>query len=178
MKLTYPTLAAIAIAAVCCSGRAVADGVEAKPGATIDHSRDQVQAATDDAGPWGIASGAEWSGDYPKFNPMLKKAGVRWLRLFPEWQTIQPHKDEWNWKTADAMVANARANDIHLSGVLCYLAPWASADGGTRKFPIKDIQVSGAITSAGTVGRYKERRRSTGRSGTSSTAASATRKTR
>ena len=92
------------------------------------------------ADPWGIASGAEWSGDYPKFNPLLKKAGVRWLRLFPEWQTIQPHKDEWNWKTADAMVANARANDIHLSGVLCYLAPWASADGGTRKFPIKDIQ--------------------------------------
>jgi len=27
-----------------------------------------------------------------------------------------------------------------LSWVLAYLAPWASADGGTRKFPIKDIQ--------------------------------------
>ncbi len=107
----------------------------------------------DDASPWGIASGAEWSGDYPKFNPMLHKVGVRWLRLFPEWQTIQPKRDQWNWKTSDAMAADARANDIHLLGVWAYLAHWASADGGTRKFPIKDIRYwRDYIT--GTVERY------------------------
>jgi hypothetical protein len=94
----------------------------------------------DDSSPWGIASGAEWSGDYPKFNPMLQKAGVRWLRFFPEWDTIQPKKDQWNWKGPDALVADARTNKIHLVGMWMYLAPWASADGGTRKFPIKDIQ--------------------------------------
>jgi predicted lipid-binding transport protein (Tim44 family) len=36
----------------------------------------------DDASPWGIATGAEWLGDYPKFNPLLNEAGVRWLRGF------------------------------------------------------------------------------------------------
>jgi len=114
-----------------------------------------AETRKEDASPWGIASGAEWSGEYPKFNPMLHKAGVRWLRLFPEWQTIQPRKEQWNWKVPDAMVANARANDIHLTGVFCYLAPWASADGGTRKFPIKDIQDWRDYVSR-TVGRYKD----------------------
>jgi hypothetical protein len=103
----------------------------------------QTGAATprDDASPWGIASGAEWSGDYPRFNPMLKDAGVRWLRFFPEWQTIQPRQDVWNWDGADRMVANARTNGIRIAGVFAYFAPWASADGGTRKGPVKDIQV-------------------------------------
>lgn len=107
--------------------------------------------ARDDASPWGIASGAEWSGDYPKFNPMLSKAGVRWLRLFPEWQGIQPRQGQWDWKSSDAMVANARANNIHLTGGFWYFAPWASANGGTRKGPVKDMQawrdyVSGAVS--------------------------------
>jgi polysaccharide biosynthesis protein PslG len=114
-----------------------------------------VPAKAADASPWGIASGAEWSGDYPKFNPMLQKAGVRWLRLFPEWQTIQPKKGQWNWSVSDAMVADARAHDIHLTGIFCYLAPWASADGGTRKFPIKDIHYWRDYVAAA-VGRYKD----------------------
>jgi hypothetical protein len=109
----------------------------------------------DDASPWGIASGAEWSGDYPRFNPMLHEAGVRWLRLFPEWQVIQPEKDRWNWGVSDAMVADARANKIHLLAVWGYLAPWASADGGTRKFPIKDIRFWRDYIGA-TVGRYHD----------------------
>lgn len=109
----------------------------------------------DDASPWGMASGAEWSGDYPKFNPMLKDAGVRWLRLFPEWQVIQPKQGEWAWEASDAMVANARANNIHLTGIWLYFAPWASADGGTRKGPIKDIQYWRDYVSA-TVTRYQK----------------------
>jgi len=35
-------------------------------------------------------AGAEWAGDHPTFNPMLQNAGVLWIRLFPEWQVIQP----------------------------------------------------------------------------------------
>jgi polysaccharide biosynthesis protein PslG len=109
----------------------------------------------DDASPWGIASGSEWMGDYSKFNPMLREAGVRWLRMFPEWHTIQPSKGQWNWAVPDAMVANARTNKIKMVAVWAYLAPWASADGGTRKFPIKDIQYWRDYV-GGTVGRYKD----------------------
>jgi hypothetical protein len=85
---------------------------------------------------------------------MLQRAGVRWLRLFPEWQVIQPKKDQWNWTVSDAMVANARANNIQLVAIWAYLAPWASADGGTRKFPIKSIQYWSDYIK-GTVARYK-----------------------
>jgi hypothetical protein len=109
---------------------------------------------TGDASPWGVGSGAEWSGDYPRFDPMLESAGVHWLRLFPEWQTIQPRRGQWNWKTSDSMAADAQAHRIQLLGTWAYLAPWASADGGTRKFPIRDIQFWRDYIS-GTVARYR-----------------------
>jgi hypothetical protein len=71
---------------------------------------------------------------------MLKDAGVRWLRFFPEWQSIQPRHGEWNWVPGDRLVANARENGIQITGVFAFFARWASADGGTRRGPIKDIQ--------------------------------------
>ncbi len=95
----------------------------------------------DDLSPWGVASGAEWFNDYPVFNPMLKQAGVRWLRGFYEWQLIQPTQDSWNFTPSDRLLQDAQANGLHLTGVFAYFAPWASADGGTRKFPIKNIAV-------------------------------------
>ncbi|MDU6747972.1 MAG: glycosyl hydrolase, partial [Bradyrhizobium sp.] len=105
----------------------------------------------DDLSPWGVASGAEWFNAYPQFMPVLRRAGVGWLRGFYEWQIIQPVPGRWNFTLPDALVRIARANDVHLVGVLAYLAPWASADGGTRQFPIKDIRfwrdyVDGLVT--------------------------------
>ena len=105
---------------------------------------DVTAAATDDtrddASPWGIGSGAEGFGAYPKFNPLLQQAGVHWLRGFYEWQAIQPRQGEWSWTLSDALVANSRANHIHVTAGFAFLATWASADGGTRAFPIKNIQ--------------------------------------
>lgn len=108
----------------------------------------------DDASPWAIASGAEWSGDYPRFNPMLRDAGVRWLRLFDEWQTVQPKRGEWRWEGVDQKVANARENGIRIVGGLWFFAPWASATGDTRTGPVKDIRFWRDYTSAA-MERYK-----------------------
>jgi hypothetical protein len=94
----------------------------------------------DDFSPWGVASGAEWLSDFPRFNPFLKTAGIRWLRASYEWGSIQPTRGQFNWAETDRLLANARANGIHLTCIFHYLASWASADGGTRKFPIKNIQ--------------------------------------
>ena len=109
--------------------------------------------ARDDPSPWGVASGAEWQNQYPRFNPVLNRAGVTWLRAFQEWQSLEPTRGHFNWARADHMVESARANNLHLTWVLAYLAPWASADGGTRKFPIKDITNWRAFVSA-VVTRY------------------------
>lgn len=107
----------------------------------------------DDRNPWGVATGAEWFADYPRFNPILKQAGVRWLRGFYEWQTLQPKPGQWNFAPSDRLLDNARANGLHLTGVFAYFAPWASADGGTRRFPIKDIRYWREYVS-GMVARY------------------------
>jgi len=90
--------------------------------------------------PWGIASGAEWSGEYPKFNPMLKRAGITWLRYFPEWDSIQPAHEKWDWRQPDPFVVNGRKNNMQILGIFAYFAKWASADGGTRKCPLKNMQ--------------------------------------
>lgn len=108
-----------------------------------------------DKSPWGIASGAEWSGEYPRFNPLLSKAGITWIRLFPEWQALQPGPGQWNWSSADALVANCRQNGIHPLGVLFYFASWATSDGSTRRAPLKDLQ-SWAEYTRGMVARYQK----------------------
>jgi polysaccharide biosynthesis protein PslG len=97
-------------------------------------------ATQNDHNPWGMATGAEWLSAYPQFDPLLDQAGVKWLRAFKEWHTLEPKHGYWNWAAADHLVEDARTNNLRLTWVLGYFAPWASADGGTGKFPIKDIQ--------------------------------------
>ena len=104
--------------------------------------------------PWGMAAGAESGAYYARLTPTLRQAGVNWLRLFPEWQNIQPRPGQWNWEASDKLVADARANHLRLLGLWHYFAPWASADGGTRKGPIKDLQFWREYVSA-TVRRYQ-----------------------
>jgi polysaccharide biosynthesis protein PslG len=108
--------------------------------AVAEPSRADQKDPRDDASPWGVASGAEWFSAFPDFNPMLRTAGVRWLRGFYEWQTLQPKQGYWNWVLTDRLVDNARTNGIHVTAGFAYFASWASADGGTRKFPIKNMQ--------------------------------------
>lgn len=142
MRLGRALLLILLIANVASPLRAFAEN--ASPSITATDPRD-------DSSPWGVASGSEWFPAFPQFNPMLAKAGVKWLRGFYEWQTLQPKEGYWNWALSDRLVANARSNNMHLTGVFAYFAPWASADGGTRKFPIKNMQfwrdyVSGMVT--------------------------------
>src|SRR6187200_1647528 len=95
--------------------------------------------AEESPSPFGIASGAEWSGDYPKFEPVLRDAGVGWLRYFDSWESIQPKQGAWNWKWADEFVATSRKNGIQITGMFLYFAPWASSGGDGRTFPVKDM---------------------------------------
>jgi hypothetical protein len=132
--MRYFGLVLIAIIFACDAGGIVNAGPDNRPAATIDND------SRDDFSPWGVASGAEWFSAYPLFNPRLKDAGVHWLRGFYEWQDLQPAPGYWNFAATDHLVENARQNRIHLTAGFNYLARWASADGGTRRFPIKDMQ--------------------------------------
>lgn len=105
--------------------------------------------------PWGIASGAEYSGKLPEIMPLLRDAGITGLRYFPEWQSIQPAPDLWDWEWSDRLVASAKANGIRIAGVFLYFAPWASSDGGTRGFPLKSMESWREFVLT-TVSRYRD----------------------
>ena len=90
--------------------------------------------------PWGFGSSSEWMDGHPRFLPLMRDAGIHWFRFCPDWSAIQPRHGEFNFDYPDRVIAEAHKNNIHVSGVFAYLAPWTSADGGTRDFPMKDIQ--------------------------------------
>ncbi len=89
---------------------------------------------------FGIAPGAETGGYFPQLFPLLKEAGVGWVRGFPEWVNIQPREGEWHFESADAWVKSAKENGLDLLGIFLYVTPWASSGGDTRTFPLKDIK--------------------------------------
>ena len=102
------------------------------------------------AGGFGIAPSGECGRDLPRIFPLMGEAGVSMMRCFPEWPGIQPARGQWNFEGSDRLVKMARDSKIKLLGIFCYLTPWASS-GGTRTFPIKDIQywreyVQGVVT--------------------------------
>jgi hypothetical protein len=101
---------------------------------------DMVDDPRDNTSPWAMCSGAEWGNQYPRFHPMISEAGARWVRTFPEWHTIQSAPGEWNWEKMDDIMADLKKNNLRTVGLWCYFSKFASADGGTRKGPIKDIQ--------------------------------------
>jgi len=101
---------------------------------------DPASDPRDDASPWAMGSSAEWANQYPKFNPLLDQAGVKWLRLFPGWFTIETQPGVFDWTGTDAILADAKQNHLHILGTWVFFPKWASADGGYRRGPIKDMQ--------------------------------------
>jgi hypothetical protein len=56
---------------------------------------------------------------------MCKKAGIRWWRLWMEWDDIQQQKGQYNWKAIDNVVELAKKYGIEL--YICFLGgdqPW------------------------------------------------------
>lgn len=149
-KIWIPRIAGVLFVLLSMSGAAWCEDVTATSDKPV-----AVDKTRDDHVPWGVATGSEWFSAFPMFNPLLRKAGVGWLRGFYEWQTIEPKRGYFNWALTDRLVRNARDNQLRLTGGFFYFTPWASADGGTRQFPIKDIAYWREYVSA-VVGRYHD----------------------
>lgn len=50
----------------------------------------QAQQPNPDAVPWGIASSASAWRNHGEWFPKMTEAGASWVRLFPEWRSIEP----------------------------------------------------------------------------------------
>ncbi|HWE02343.1 MAG TPA: endo-1,4-beta-xylanase [Tepidisphaeraceae bacterium] len=92
-----------------------------------------------DAGavPWGISSSSSSFKNYEAWFPKMAEAGVRSVRLFPEWRGFEPAQGTWKWDRADAMVKCAADNDIQISGMLFGSAPWSK--DGSHAFPMNHL---------------------------------------
>ncbi len=61
----------------------------------------------------------------------FKDIGYQWVRTWADdrqflWCYVEPEQGEFYWAAADKLVAEAKADDVHLVGVLGYPPAWAS----------------------------------------------------
>jgi hypothetical protein len=69
--------------------------------------------------------------------PKIAAAGAKWVRMFPEWNQIEPSAGAWNWTAVDPMLSTASNNGINLSGLLIYNVAWLNTN--THTFPTNNF---------------------------------------
>jgi hypothetical protein len=91
--------------------------------------------------------------------PKMAAAGVQCVRVFPEWNQIQPSPGTWNWSVMDSMLDTSAACKLELSGLLLYNARWINPN--THTFPTNNLSawstyVSNVVAHAAGRVRYWE----------------------
>jgi len=112
-----------------------------------------VQDGSDSESPWGVSSSSSSFRNSGEWLPKMSAAGVRTVRLFPEWGGLQPTPDSWTWDPTDAMVKAAAAQKIQINAILMGKAAWTQ--GGVHAFPMQTLPEWSQWVGA-TVGHYKE----------------------
>lgn len=109
--------------------------------------------------PFGGASSAQASGAYPAWLPKMAAAGIKWVRLFPEWNQIEPSSGKWDWSLTDSMISKAASNNISLSGLFLYNAKWINSAPHTfptNNYPAWSDYVSNVVRHTSGQIRYWE----------------------
>ncbi len=113
----------------------------------------EENAAPDlNAVPWGIASSSSSFKTHAEWFPKLSEAGVPWVRMFPEWRSVEPAQGAWKWDKLDAMLKSAADNNIQILAILMGSAAWTKDK--SHAFPMKNLEDwSNYVTAS--VERYK-----------------------
>jgi hypothetical protein len=93
-------------------------------------------ASPPDESPWGVSASASSARNHAEWFPRMAEAGVRWVRLFPEWSTLEPVRGQWKWDAADTLAASARKHGLTLNGVLMGSPPGSKR---IHTFPMDDL---------------------------------------
>jgi len=89
----------------------------------------------------------------------MAAAGVKWVRVFPEWNQIEPFAGTWNWSLMDSMLNAAAANHLNISGLFLYNASWINSNTHTfptNNYPEWSAYVSNVVRHAAGRVRYWE----------------------
>jgi hypothetical protein len=103
--------------------------------------------------PWGIAASASSAKNYAEWFPVMSAAGVRSVRLFPEWRGVEPAVGKWTWERTDALVKTAVDNNLQITGLIFGSMPWSR--NKSHAFPMDNLDAWSTYTGA-LVGRYKK----------------------
>ncbi len=93
-------------------------------------------------------------GSVREWMPRMRDLGITSARMFPEWGSIEPHKGECKWDTADALVRAADDHQFQITGLLMGSVPWSGDTPHT--FPMADLEAWSAFVEQ-SVARYKDR---------------------
>lgn len=97
--------------------------------------------ADDSINPFGVATSAEASGQYPQYMEKLTALGVGSIRVFSEWAWVQPKPDQFNFGDEDKRVQSTGNAGLRINGMLMYGAPrWMTQDSKRDKaFPLDHL---------------------------------------
>lgn len=79
---------------------------------------------------FGVAARPQSYADHSLYCDHLIASGVKWVRIAPEWGSIETAKGQYNaayLAKLDAIVDRLHAADVSVLWILCYTAPWASS---------------------------------------------------
>lgn len=107
-----------------------------------------------DSIPWGLSSSASSYRNHAEWFPKMAKAGFAWVRLFPEWQSLETAPGTWKWDSVDTLMKNAAENKIEINAILMGAPP--GVKGKSHAFPMKHLEAWGNFV-ASAVERYKGR---------------------
>ena len=83
-----------------------------------------------DRSPYGICEHISRGGEHENYArkelPMIKGAGIQWVRTDFDWSGVEKRKGEWNFKSLDETVGWAEANGINILPILDYDVAWAT----------------------------------------------------
>ncbi|AHF94069.1 hypothetical protein OPIT5_04435 [Opitutaceae bacterium TAV5] len=91
-------------------------------------TRVRADAATMDA--FGVCASPQSTSGYEAYCDDIIASGIKWVRISPEWGSIETARGVFNTTyldRLDAIVSRLRAHDVNILWILCYTAPWASS---------------------------------------------------
>jgi polysaccharide biosynthesis protein PslG len=104
--------------------------------------------------PWGLSSSASSFRNHAEWFPKMSGAGFAWVRLFPEWSSLEPEAGVWKWDSVDTLVKNAADHKIEINALLMGAPP--GVKGKSHAFPMKHLDAWANFVST-VVDRYKDR---------------------
>jgi polysaccharide biosynthesis protein PslG len=86
--------------------------------------------------PFGLSQNSNVTG-YTTWLTAIADAGVTGFRYFPEWNSLEPSNNAFNFTGADTYTSTVDANGMQVGGVLAYSASWTSASH--HEFPVNNL---------------------------------------